>query len=65
MKKVVLLAALAVPMTLLAQKEVKPNLIKAEKSYKEGKYDEAKAIIDVTTASPIASSISRSAVRPR
>ncbi len=51
MKKVVLLAALAIPMTLLAQKEVKPNLIKAEKSYKEGKYDEAKAIIDVTTAS--------------
>ncbi len=51
MKKVILLAALTMPMTLFAQKEVKPSLPKAEKAYKERKLDEAKAVIDVTTAS--------------
>ncbi|MEK6782156.1 MAG: tetratricopeptide repeat protein [Bacteroidota bacterium] len=51
MKKVVLLAALAMPMLLLAQKEIKPSLPKAEKAFKEGKLDEAKTIIDITTAS--------------
>ena len=51
MKKVILLTALALPMTLLAQKEIKPSLPKASKAYKEGKLDEAKALIDVTVAS--------------
>jgi tetratricopeptide (TPR) repeat protein len=52
MKKIILLAALAMPMTLFAQKEIKPSLAKAQKALKEGKLDEAKAIIDVTVASP-------------
>ncbi len=39
------------PMALMAQKEIKPSVSKAEKALKEGKFDEAKAIIDVTTAS--------------
>ncbi len=51
MKKVLLLTAFALPMTLLAQKEIKPSLPKAAKAYKDGKLDEAKAIIDVTVAS--------------
>lgn len=34
-----------------AQKEIKPNLPKAEKAWKDNKLDEAKAIIDVTTTS--------------
>ena len=52
MKKVILLAVLAMPMTLSAQKEIKPSLPKATKAFKDGKLDEAKAIIDVTTNSP-------------
>lgn len=51
MKKVILLTAFALPLTLLAQKEIKPSLPKAEKAFKEGRLDEAKAIIDVTTTS--------------
>ncbi len=51
MKKVILLAVLVMPMTLFAQKEIKPSLPKATKAFKEGKLDEAKAIIDVTTSS--------------
>lgn len=51
MKKIILLAALATPLMLFAQKEIKPSLPKAEKTFKEGKLDEAKAIIDVTVAS--------------
>ena len=52
MKKVILLAALALPMTMFAQKEIKPSLPKAQKALKDKKLDEAKAIIDVTTTSP-------------
>src|SRR5262245_19938861 len=51
MKKVVLLAALVMPMTMLAQKEIKPSLPKAQKAFKDKKLDEAKSIIDVTTES--------------
>ena len=50
MKKIVLLAALAIPMILFAQKEIKPSIQKAEKALKAGKLDEAKAIIDVTVS---------------
>src|SRR5688572_1689253 len=51
MKKLLLLLAIAVPLSSLAQKEAKPSLPKADKAFKENKLDEAKAIIDVTTAS--------------
>lgn len=51
MKKIILLTALALPMTMFAQKEIKPSLPKASKAFKEGKLDEAKALIDVTVAS--------------
>lgn len=51
MKKIVMLLALFVPLASVAQKEIKPSLTKAEKALREGKYAEAKAIIDVTVAS--------------
>src|SRR5205085_5009340 len=51
MKKLLFVLAIAVPLTSQAQKEVKPSLPKAEKALKEKKLDEAKAIIDATTAS--------------
>jgi tetratricopeptide (TPR) repeat protein len=50
MKRVVIVLMFFVPFALLAQKEVKPSITKAEKALKEGKLDEAKAIIDVTVA---------------
>lgn len=51
MKKVALVLLLVFPVALMAQKEIKPSISKAEKALKDGKFDEAKAIIDVTTAS--------------
>lgn len=51
MKKLLVLLVIFVPLAVMAQKEVKPSLPKAEKALKEGKLDEAKAIIDATTAS--------------
>jgi tetratricopeptide (TPR) repeat protein len=51
MKKTAIALLLLFPMAVLAQKEIKPSVSKAEKALKEGKFDEAKAIIDVTTAS--------------
>lgn len=47
-----LLVALLIPFALTAQKPVKPSLPKAEKALREGKFDEAKAIIDATVADP-------------
>jgi tetratricopeptide (TPR) repeat protein len=49
MKKVVLFMTLILPLIATAQKEIKPSVSKAEKALKDGKFDEAKAIIDVTT----------------
>lgn len=46
-----MLLAVAAPLLSVAQKEIKPSTQKAEKALKEGKIDEAKAIIDVTTQS--------------
>lgn len=51
MKKTAIALLLLFPMAVLAQKEIKPSVSKAEKALKEGKFDDAKAIIDVTTAS--------------
>ncbi len=51
MKKFLLIAFL-IPFALAAQKPVKPSLPKAEKALREGKFDEAKAIIDATVADP-------------
>lgn len=51
MKKFVAVIALLVPLAGFSQKEVKPSIPKAEKALKDGKLDEAKAIIDATTAS--------------
>jgi tetratricopeptide (TPR) repeat protein len=50
MKKILYVLAIAVPMAGLAQKEIKPSVVKAEKALKENKLDEAKAIIDATTS---------------
>jgi tetratricopeptide (TPR) repeat protein len=50
MKKLVFVLAIAVPLMGMAQKEIKPNVAKAEKALKENKLDEAKAIIDATTS---------------
>ncbi|MFM8740201.1 MAG: hypothetical protein ACKOC0_08355, partial [Cytophagales bacterium] len=50
MKKVVLFMMLILPIAAAAQKEIKPSVSKAEKALKDGKFDEAKAIIDVTTS---------------
>ncbi|HOO09981.1 MAG TPA: tetratricopeptide repeat protein [Cyclobacteriaceae bacterium] len=50
MKKL-LLFLFIVPFVVAAQKPVKPSLSKAEKALREGKFDEAKAIIDATVAS--------------
>ena len=51
MKKIAILLMFVVPLSALAQKEIKPNVANAEKALRAGKFDEAKAIIDVTTAS--------------
>lgn len=51
MKKIVVLMFGVLPFVAFGQKEIKPNVNNAEKALKAGKIDEAKAIIDVTTAS--------------
>lgn len=51
MKKTAFALLLIIPFALVAQKEIKPSVGKAEKALKEGKFDEAKAIIDATTSS--------------
>lgn len=51
MKRLFVLLIVLLPFAGMAQKEVKPSLPKAEKALKEGKIDEAKAIIDATTGS--------------
>jgi hypothetical protein len=51
MKKIVVLMFGVLPFVAFSQKEIKPNVGSAEKALKAGKLDEAKAIIDVTTAS--------------
>lgn len=50
MKKVIFICLLC-PMLVLAQKEIKPSVGKAEAALQKGAFDEAKAIIDVTVAS--------------
>lgn len=50
MKRIVIVMMLFVPIVMMAQKEIKPSVTKAEKALKEKKLDEAKAIIDVTVA---------------
>jgi len=52
MKRIVIVMMLFVPIVMLAQKEIKPSVAKAEKALKDKKLDEAKAIIDVTVADP-------------
>src|SRR5882757_3791909 len=50
MKKIVI-ALFLIPAILFAQeKEIKPNVNKAESARKKGKFDEAKSIIDATVA---------------
>lgn len=51
MKKIAILLIGLLPFAALAQKEIKPSISNAEKALRAGKFDEAKAIIDVTTAS--------------
>ncbi|MCC6833343.1 MAG: tetratricopeptide repeat protein [Cytophagales bacterium] len=51
MKKIVVLMFGVLPFVAFGQKEIKPNVANAEKALKAGKIDEAKAIIDITTAS--------------
>jgi tetratricopeptide (TPR) repeat protein len=51
MKKTAIALLFLLPLGVAAQKEIKPSVSKAEKALKAGKFDEAKAIIDVTTAS--------------
>ena len=51
MKKTAIALVLLFPIALMAQKEIKPSIGKAERALKAGKLDEAKAIIDVTVTS--------------
>jgi len=51
MKKTAIALLFLLPMSLMAQKEIKPSINKAEKALKAGKFDEAKSIIDVTVTS--------------
>lgn len=51
MKKIAILLIGLLPFAALAQKEIKPSIANAEKALRAGKFDEAKAIIDVTTSS--------------
>ena len=51
MKKIAILLIMLVPFALSAQKPIKPSLPKAEKAFREQKFDEAKQIIDATTGS--------------
>jgi tetratricopeptide (TPR) repeat protein len=50
MKQVSVLLLILLPFAGVAQKEIKPSTQKAEKALKDGKIDEAKAIIDATTS---------------
>jgi tetratricopeptide (TPR) repeat protein len=50
MKKLFVMLLILSPFAVMAQKEYKPSVPKAEKALKENKLDEAKGIIDVTTA---------------
>lgn len=52
MKKTVLLLLLIMPMALFAQKALKPNINKAFNSWKSGKIQEAKEMIDVCDVDP-------------
>jgi tetratricopeptide (TPR) repeat protein len=52
MKRIIVVVVLFVPMLMMAQKEIKPSLPKAEKALKDKKLDEAKAIIDMTVSDP-------------
>ncbi len=49
MKKILIVAFLALPAVAFAQKEVKPNINKALTALKAGKYEEAKSTIDAAT----------------
>jgi tetratricopeptide (TPR) repeat protein len=49
MKKIVAFLFVVIPAMAFAQ--IKPNVGKAEKAWRDGKYDEAKSIIDATTGS--------------
>lgn len=51
MKRTALLVLMLASVFVYGQKPVKPNLNKAIKAFQEGKLDEAKAIIDVTSTS--------------
>lgn len=51
MKRYLVLIVLLAPLCVLAQKEIKPNLNKAEAALRAGKLDEAKSYIDVTVSS--------------
>lgn len=51
MKKIAIMLMLLAPLATMAQKEIKPSVSNAEKALRAGKFDEAKAIIDVTTTS--------------
>lgn len=48
--KRILLILLIIPFVVAAQKPVKPSLSKAEKALREGKFEEAKTIIDATVS---------------
>lgn len=50
MRKIAIGLLFVIPLSVLAQKEIKPSISKAEKALKSGKFDEAKAIIDVTVS---------------
>jgi tetratricopeptide (TPR) repeat protein len=50
MRKFAIGLLFVIPLSVLAQKEIKPSISKAEKALKAGKFDEAKAIIDVTVS---------------
>ncbi|MBX2970617.1 MAG: tetratricopeptide repeat protein [Cyclobacteriaceae bacterium] len=52
MKRVVCFLLIAIPLTVFAQKAIKPNLNKALNSWKQGKLDEAKQMIDVCVTDP-------------
>jgi tetratricopeptide (TPR) repeat protein len=52
MKKAVILLVMAMPLVLLAQKPIKPNLNKALNSWKAGQLKEAKDMIDVCVTDP-------------
>jgi len=51
MKKIAILLIGIIPFASLAQKPIKPSTTNAEKALRAGQFDEAKAIIDVTTTS--------------